>query len=503
MPWINTKEMDPAKFGAMETLWVYNALDAALTFEIRDAVAKLLDNQTRATYEYSKSLQAAVLDMMKRGVKVDLSERDSFLRRLEEEETWLRTRLDEMARTLWGRGLNPASPKAVKEFFYDFLKMPVQLKKDKASGQKKPTTDREALETLGNYFEASIFVSHILAIREVHKLASTLRSEVDPDGRMRTSFNIAGTETGRFSSSSSAFDTGTNLQNQTEQLRRIYTSDPGKKLAYIDLEQAESRAVGYICKVLGLGSTYLDACTSGDLHTTTCRLVWPDLGWTGGPSDRDIAERPFYRHFSYRDMSKRGGHGTNYYGTPWTMAKHLKVAQKLIEVFQVKYFAAFPEIREWHKWTARELQLTGQITNLYGDRRTFFGRASDDSTLREAIAHNPQSSIAKYTNLCLREVHRRVKSVEVLLQVHDALLIQYDEAVEAEAIEHTRAVMGQVTLGESGIVIPTDCAVGWNWAKVDTKKKFWTDGNPFGLTKYKGRDDRQFKKTSLLDRRVS
>ena len=28
---------------------------------------------------------------------------------------------------------------------------------------------------------------------------------------------------------------------------------------------------------------------------------------------------------TYRDMAKRGGHGSNYMGQPWTMAKHLKV----------------------------------------------------------------------------------------------------------------------------------------------------------------------------------
>ena len=40
MPWINTTELSPQgprRLGAMETLWVYNALDAALTFEVRDA----------------------------------------------------------------------------------------------------------------------------------------------------------------------------------------------------------------------------------------------------------------------------------------------------------------------------------------------------------------------------------------------------------------------------------------------------------------------------------
>jgi len=502
---LNTAKDDLSRLGPEHTLWVYNALDSALTSEVADQILPLLDNQTRSTYAFSLSLQAPVLSMMRRGLRVDEDQRQGMIKHLDTLTSRLTMNLNSIAFAVWGKGLNSKSPKQVSEFFYDVLKLPEQRKRDKSSGERKRTTDRDALETLGNYFEAQPIVSHILKIRELSKLASTLRSDVSPDGRMRCSFNIAGTETGRFSSSSDAFDAGTNLQNQTERLRRIYVSDPGKKFASFDLKTGESFAVGVKCYLLGFGRAYLDACSGKhDLHTSACMLVWPELPWTGDPKrDKDIAERPFYRHLSYRDMAKRCGHGTNYYGTPWTIAKILKVQKDLIEEFQRKYFLAFPEIRQWHLWTAQEIQTDGRLTSVMGRRRHFFGRVRDDTTLREAIAYDPQSSIADFTNQWMLRVHRQVHKCQLLLQGHDALLVQYEEADEAQVVKEVQECAAQVRLGDErfSITIPTDASVGWNWGKADPKRRFHQDGNPFGLIGWSGNDSRKFTPPSLLDRR--
>lgn len=493
---INTQDLKPEELGAMAKLWVYNALDSALTFEVRDAIRSTpsFDNQARSTYAFSLQLQSPVLEMMQRGVRIDALRRAEMIGEFRQIERNVQRKLDLMARVIWDKDLNPRSPKQVADFFYNALALPKQTKIDKQTRERKLTTDREALENLENYFVARPFVSCILMIREIRKLCSTLESEVDPDGRMRTSFNIAGTETGRFSSSESAFDTGTNLQNQTEKLRRVYIADKGYKLGVFDLKTGESFAVGLKCKLLGFGDTYLKACSAGDLHTGVSRLVWPALAWKGDPrEDKLIAEQPFYRHFSYRDMAKRGGHGTNYYGTPWTMAKHLKVDRKVIEDFQRLYFAAFPEIKEWHAWVASEIQSTAKLTTLMGRNRTFFGRLRSDETLREAIAHDPQSSIADYTNQWMLRVQRNVRAAQLLLQGHDAILVQFRVGDEHEVVERILYEASQVRLGgdhPDSVIIPVEAKTGWNWGKIDPKKKMHKDGNPYGLADFTGRDTR-------------
>ena len=113
------------------------------------------------------------------------------------------------------------------------------------------------------------------------------------------------------------------------------------KFAYIDLEQAESRLVGAIEWNLFHDGTYLDACESGDLHTSCRSTRVEHLPWTGDfKADKELAERPFYRQHSYRHMAKVLGHGTNYNGKPYTMAKFTHIPESTIAEFQFRYFAS-------------------------------------------------------------------------------------------------------------------------------------------------------------------
>lgn len=447
---------------------------------------------SQLTYQFERGMQGPALEMMLRGFRVDLYHRDQAVKRLEEWDEKVENQLNTFSRAVWDKPLNPNSYKQLQEFFYGAMGFPEQFKFDK--GEKKVTTNREALEKLADrYVYARPFVSHILKLRDIRKKISVLTKEVDPDKRMRTSYNVTGTESGRWSSSKSAFGTGDNLQNVTEELRRAFVADPGYKLAYVDLSQAESRAVGWLCYILFGISTYLDACESGDLHTTVARMVWPNLAWTGDlKHDKQVAEQVFYRHFTFRDLSKRGGHGTNYYGTPSTMARHLHVTTAVMAVFQDAYFGAFPEIKKYHSWIAQRLGVYQYLLTPLGMGRHFFSRPNDDSTLREAIAHVPQSMVAQLLNLALYRVWKHERRAQLLAQIHDAIVFQYKEEEEAEVLASVQSLMATPLQWKGRtMTIPSDVMVGWNWQKADPDKKLSKDGNPDGLIKWKGSDKRR------------
>ena len=266
----------------------------------------------------------------------------------------------------------------------------------------------------------------------------------------------------------------------------MFVADAGWKLCGIDLEQAESREVGWLCGVLFEDWSYLNACEGGDLHTTTAKLIWPELGWSGPASaDRVLAEQKFYREFSYRDMSKRGGHGSNYYGTPFTMARHLKVPTRVMEDFQSRYFEAFPCIPRWHRWTAERLQRDGVLVTPFGRRRQFFGRSNDDATLRKAIAFSPQSSTGDRLNLGLWRIWQRMPQVQLLAQVHDAVYFQFRETEnEAAIVSQALELIANIPLTHNGrtFLVPGEAKVGWNWGSQDPKKP---ELNPDGLVKWK------------------
>jgi len=487
VPIIFTDEFNPASVPQSTVRQIYNGLDAAITTEVLSALQPLSSNAPSPIYDFERALQAPVLEMMLRGFRIDEYERRKGIDLLRGQITHLERHLNSMAYVVWDRPLNSRSPKQLIDFLYGAMKLPEQWKHDK--GQKRLSTDREALEKLEVYFYARPIISTILEIRNLGKKLSVLETEIDSDGRMRTSYNIAGTETGRWSSSSNAFGTGTNLQNITPELRKIFVADPGYKLVGIDLEQAESREVGWQCGVLFNDWSYLDAAYSGDLHTTVTRFNWRDLPWTDDPkANRAIAEQPYYRHYTYRDMSKKLGHGSNYYGQPFTMARHAKIPTKMAEDFQVRYFEAFPGIPRWHRWTAQQLQQNQLLITPFGRRRHFFGRPNDDATLREAIAFVPQSSTGDRMNLGLFRIWKSMRDrVQLIAQGHDAVYFQYPERLDEQEIvaEALELINIPMTHGDRKLIVPGEAKSGWNWGNWDEKT------NPDGLKKCKGLDARK------------
>jgi DNA polymerase I len=491
---IRTDEVDPKSLSSWEREQVYNGLDCCVTAEVLDQLLPQLDNHTAATYTFSKELQGPILEMRLRGVLIDQARKGEVI----DEYLWTMERLDAQLQRLVGEGFGlwdfnwRPNSKDLPRLFYDIMQIPAIRKGG------RPTCDRAALEKLEGYFIATQIVKHIILLRDLMKKVSMLKTEIDPDGRMRTSYNIAGTTTGRLSSSFSEFGTGTNLQNIEESLRSVFIADPGMKMAYLDAEQGESRVVGAIEGNLFQDWKYLDACEGGDLHTTVARLVWTDLDWTGDlRRDRELAERPYYRHYDRRFMCKKIGHGTNYGGKSRTLASQAKVEVSLIEDFQPKYFRAFPAHLRWHAAVERQLREFGYLITLTGRKRWFFGRRNDDSTLREAIAYDPQGSLADILNRGMLEVWR-ARICQLLMQIHDAILIQYPEDQEDEVIPAVQRLLRVCLVLESGreFTIPYGVKTGWNWGNFDK------DNNPDGLKTYSPGDKRRrTPEVPLLDRK--
>lgn len=492
--------------------WVYNALDCCVTFEVRDQLLPLLDNVTRGTYEFSKALQAPVLDMSMRGLLVDEKNRQEVLKKFRDQIDLLDKRVTRIVRE--GMGIDVPDPKfnratgkwsvwwrsgpRLKNLFYDVLGLP-PVRKRNQQGRFVPTVNREALEKLSAYFLAEPICNHILALRDLDKKRMFLETEIDPDGRMRCNFNIAGTNTGRLASSMSDFGTGSNLQNVDRDLRYTFVSDPGYVFVNLDGEQADARNVGALCWNLFLdkhgpdfAGAYLDACESGDLHTHVCRMAWTDLAWGDDPVGwRSVADEIAYRQDSYRQLAKKLGHGTNYYGTPRTMAKHTKVATSIIAEFQDRYFSAFPAIRLYHEWVKRELADWGYIVTPFGRRRSFFGRHNEDTTLREAIAYSPQSMTADEIDTGILQIWREAPKfdVQMLVQVHDSILFQCPVDKVNEVVPWAMELMkAPITLKDGRkFVVPIEAKVGYNWGDYQPPNKQGVgEKNVDGLRKWKG-----------------
>jgi DNA polymerase-1 len=490
---IRTDEADPKSYTEWERDQVYNGLDVCVTHDVFAALHPQLDDHTRATYAFSRALQGPVLEMRLRGVLIDQTRKAEVIDEYFEKMETLESQLTKIV--FDGVGLptfNWRSHADLRRLFYDELGIPPIRKGG------RPTTDRAARERLEAYPIAIQIVRHINALTELGDKISVLKTEVDPDGRIRTSYNIAGTSTGRFSSSLSEFGTGGNLQNVEESLRSIFIADPGYKFAKFDAKSGESFCVGAIEWNRFGDSRYLDACESGDPHTAVARIVWPTaIPWTGDlKRDKGLAERPFYRHHSYRFMCKKLGHGSNYGGKPTTLAEQTKLPIGVVAEFQPKYFLAFPSHQRWQDWVDRQLRSAGYLISLTGRKRWFFGRRNDPATLREAIAYDPQCSLADIVNQAMLKLWRQGHTI--VFQDHDALTFSYPEEDEDTLIPILqRELIVPIPLANGRVLrIPYDTETGWN-------KGHFSEGNPDGLRPYQGHDERtRSPQVSLLDRIV-
>ncbi len=518
---INTATLQPGDGTPLDRHQVYCGLDSCVTIEVHPAIYKLLDPETKLIYDFERALQAPVLEMSLRGILTDGYEVSKLFHIYEKRKLRIYDIVQKYAMVVWGDSLNPGSHVQLKEFFYERMRIPKIYKYEK--GQRKLTVNRDALEKIQQYRYARPIAIAVLAYRDMQKKMGVLNSGIDDDDKMRFSWNIGGTNTGRFSANENVYGGGTNSQNITDELRKIFIAEEGKKLAYLDLAQAESRVTAYISG----DEAYISACESEDLHTAIAMLIWPELDWSSGPNrnpaaDRETAEKKFWRHWSYRDISKRGGHLTNYVGTAAANAKQLHVSVETMKRFQFLYFKAFPGIRRMHTDVARGLQTTAIITTPLGRRRLFFGRNYEDDILRKGVAYTPQGTVADILNLGMWRVWREmlesrtiakevnfvgVAGASLLSQLHDAILIQYDDdpAVERRVIARAKELMTvpvQVTdmrlrdAKTREMVIPVDATVGWNWAKA-------SKDNPDGLVPYGVKPERTrqvFPSTNLLQR---
>lgn len=457
---------------------VYNALDGMQTQALYEKFDKDFPAWAKETARYSELMLGPVMTMMRRGVLIDTAKRDILVAKLSERRDKVVATFNALCEGLFDTTVNWNSTPQLKVLFYEFLGIPEQTKSKK--GEVKVATDREVLERIaGSYPSGGVFANLILRIRDLEKQVEFLSKRLSADNRFHCSYNIAGTETFRLSSSEHPFRIGSNGQNINPATRVCFVADLGYVLFYSDQQSAESRLVAYMAG----DENYIAAVEGGDAHTLVASMVF------GFEPKRELADRQYYRDLSYRDISKRAGHACNYYATPYTIAKNAKVELPIAEQFQHNYFKKFSRIPEWHAWCARQVQEKGHMTNPFGARRNFWSRRWDDATLRESIAYGPQSTVGMLTNIGLYRLWHRFEGkpgadVMILGNIHDAVIGQVRVEKVAEMVPeildclHFQFDVTDIAGKRRQVLIPYEIEIGHNFGKGGPD-------NPEGIKKWK------------------
>lgn len=421
--------------GNNNIFWEYNCTDCIVTMDVAHSLMEELKAESLEDffYGYVMPLFRTIWKMERFGIKVDTNVKEVMAQSAKEEISKLEQEINDLV----GFDLNVNSPKQMKEFLYDYLKLPVQ-RNDKT---KRVTADEKALIKLSALHPSPVF-DRVLALRGKNKeLGTYLSAQVDSDGRMRTSYSISGTDTGRLSSRKGVFGSGMDLQNVPESMRRPFVPDEGQVLVEVDLSQAENRVVAYLAG----DERQIDIFErGGDFHSIMAE-------WLGKP----------------RKVAKSIVHGTNYGMKKRLLSEITGLSQSEAEAVRIKYFETCPKVMLWQLSVQSQLRETKTLTTPLGRRRTFFGMFGDDM-FRKAYAFVPQSTVADWLNLNLVACHYALDGVaDILLQVHDSMLIQCKPEYVEKTIDIVKSFLERpFKINGANCRIPAEAKVGLNWGEM-------------------------------------
>ncbi len=432
---------------------VYNAKDAAVTWEIADRLLKEMHRQgiQERFFSFLMPLFHTTLAMGNRGVRADVER----LQRLCTALAYLIERRKKAFSRFAGKEINLNSPKQVKEYLYEDLKLPVQYaRKKKGEAVAKITTNEEAIEKLAKKYNKP-GLKLILKVREVEKKRGTYAEvKVDGDGRLRTLFNVAGTDTGRLSSKQTYFNTGWNCQNAPPWFRKNILPDEGKVLVSADLAGADARFFAWLAQEEQMMEVFNDP--EGDIH---CYVAHRILKIPYKPIDKKSPERKMMKAVVHAfDYGLGVNHAAEMIGCSVAEGK----------VYRAQYFREFPRVEAYQKEIQEHLAKNRRMVNTLGRNRVFLGRLTGD-LFRKAYAWNPQGSVADYIDQGLvKLVENKPEWLDLLLQVHDEIVAQCPPEKVPEAVEVIRtAICVPVIIHNRPLVVPLEFKTGENWGSME------------------------------------
>jgi DNA polymerase-1 len=429
------------------------AQESDLTFRLSAPLARRLDEEglTDIYNTMELPLVEVLADMERAGVKVNLDFLAEMSRDMEHQITALTAQIHELA----GTPFNINSPIQMRDVLFDRLGMRSGKKTAKT---RVSSTAEEVLEELAQHHELP---RKILEYRGVQKLKSTyvdaLPLLVNPEtGRIHASFNQTVASTGRISVADP------NLQNipirtpEGRRIREAFVAERGHLLLSADYSQIELRILAHLSK----DATLIDTFRRGeDVHDRTSREVFGALSPVAPEEQRRI--------------SKMVNYALLYGKSAFTLAKDIGVSKKEAETFIEAYFARYPSVRQFIDDTVARARETGMVRTLLGrlrrlpdlNARNFQVRMEAE---RQAMNTPVQGSAADLIKKAMIDLHRELKregmKSQLILQIHDELLLEVpeDEAEQARAM--VKAIMEGALVLDVPLVV--DARLGASWADV-------------------------------------
>ena len=432
----------------------YAAEDADVTLRLwRVLKPRLVAEKMTTVYErLERPLIDVVAKMEQRGISVDRQ----ILSRLSGELAQAAAGLEDEIHKLAGRSFNAGSPKQLGEILFDEMGLPGGKKTKTGAWQ----TGVQVLEDLAA--EGHELPRKIIGWRQLTKLKSTYTDALpefinEVTNRVHTSYSMASTSTGRFSSSDP------NLQNipiRTEEGRKIRTAfvaNKGNKLVSADYSQVELRVLAHIADIPQLKQAFADGL---DIHAMTASEMF----------DTPIEGMdPMMRR-----RAKAINFGIIYGISAFGLANQLGIPRSEASEYIKTYFERFPGIKGYMEDTKNFAREHGYVETIFGRQAHYAGIKDPNPQVR---AFNERAAINAPIQGSAADIIRRAMvrmdgalldpglSAKMLLQVHDELIFEVPEGEVDQTIAVVKDVMENATMPTLKMSVPlkVDAQAADNW----------------------------------------
>lgn len=386
--------------------------------------------------------------MEEKGMLID---RDYFAN-LRQEYTKEVAKIEQEVFALAGREFNLNSPYQLSDILFNDLRLPTKGIKKTSRGYSTGAKELEKLKDLHPIIEK------IIEFREAAKLLSTyiipIPDLADSKNRIHTTFTQNVTATGRLSS------TSPNLQNipvRTDEGRRIRTgfiAPEGKVLVSADYSQFELR----LAAILSNDKNLIDDFNSDiDIHTKTASEAF-HIPFDKVTKDQRRAAKVINFGILY-GMSMKGLSDA----TGMTVAE----AKRFID----NYFELRAPIKRKLEDILKQAREQGFVETFYGRRRPTPDVKSSNFLIRQAAeraaANMPiQGTEADLMKRAMIHVDKALpKGAELIMQVHDSLIVECDENVAENVAKILQHEMESVA-PELAIKLAVEVTIGKNWGEL-------------------------------------
>ena len=430
----------------LETAAHYAAEDAHVTYRLYEVLnTKLQKHPELINILHNIEMPVArVLTMMEEnGIELNLD----FLDQLSVEFSNTIQDLENQITEIAGQPFNVSSPKQVGEILFDKLGL--------KGGKKTSTGQYSTSESVLEKIEHPI-TNLILEYRGLSKLKSTytdglLKQANNETHRVHTSYHQALTATGRLSS------TDPNLQNIPvredigRQIRKAFIAPKGRVLLAADYSQIELRLMAHFSQ----DDALVDAFNHGqDVHRRTAAEVL-------GIALDDVTS-------NQRRQAKAVNFGLLYGMSEFGLTRQLGFSREESRSYIGKYFQRYPGVLDYMERTRQVAREQGFVETILG-RRLYTpdimasNKMVKQGAERAAINAPLQGSAADIIKMAMIAVEKILPKdqAKMLLQVHDELVFEVDEAIADDLAVKLVEVMQSVL--KISVPLVVEVGKGNNW----------------------------------------